>query len=60
MDQVTKPKSVAIAVVVVVVVWVEPQVEVVADEEGGGGLSSGQHPFVGDGFCWKKLWFTEK
>jgi hypothetical protein len=30
-------------------------VEVVADEEGGGGLSSGRHPFGGDGFCWKKL-----
>jgi hypothetical protein len=45
---------------VVVVVWAKPQVEVevVADEEGGGGLGSGRHHF-GSGFCWRKMWFIE-
>ncbi|GMY14299.1 hypothetical protein FCV25MIE_09538 [Fagus crenata] len=33
--------------------------EVVADEEGGGGLGSGWHHFS-DGFCWRKRWFIEK
>ena len=33
--------------------------EVVADEEGGGGVGNGRQHF-GDGFCWRKLWFIEK
>jgi hypothetical protein len=45
--------------IMVVVVLTKPQVEVVADEESGGGLGSGRHLF-GRWVLLEKLWFTEK
>ena len=43
--------------IMVVVVLTKPQVEVVADEESGGGLGSGLHLF-GRWVLLEKLWFT--